>query len=320
MKRYLAALAAASVLGLGACSDTLGPGNASDQDRAELLAILDESGWFTDEFGDDGAVVDFSLGSGFDFGFGALLAEAQDEVPLVRLWGRRHGRPVARERTVTVEGDAAQVTWIVTFEGEFVLDRTDDGQINPTSKPLAHQAVQHAVFTRRAELDDQGRRWQLVGVSPREWRMTDPHERTITLTRVEISINGGERRIVIEDPAALLDIGGRLPHLEVGDEVRVAARVVNQSDLGNTPPEFVFLHLFHANPSRRAWIRVRMFRNDAGEYARKWTVRHPGRGRIVVDAIDSQAFNTDSDDDYRAHLIGIPYRVGSDSESDGGGE
>ena len=53
MKRYLTALAAASVLGLGACSDTLGPGNASDQDRAEILAILDESGWFTDEFGDD---------------------------------------------------------------------------------------------------------------------------------------------------------------------------------------------------------------------------------------------------------------------------
>jgi hypothetical protein len=316
MKRYLSTLVAASVVALSACSDALDPGNATEDDRAEIVAILDESGWFADEFGEDGAVPDFSLGlgTGFDFGL-ALVAEAQAEVPLVRLWGRRHREPVSRERRINVndtEG-VADVVWIVTFRGLFMLDRSADDVVNPTSKPMLHQAVQHARFVRRETADENGRRWRMVGVSAREWRMTDPEKRTVDVTRVEVSVNG-ESQLVIENPLAILDLDTRLPRLQVGDTVRVTARVENTTGHDNTPQQFVFLHLFHANTDRRGWIRVQMRLTDAGQYVRQWIVRHAGRERIVVDAIDSQTFNTDSEDDYRANLIGIPYRVG---ESDG---
>ena len=312
MQRYVSVLSVATLVSLAACSDTLEPGNASDQDRQEITAILDESGWFTDAFGDDGAVADFSLGTSFDFGF--LRADAQVEVPLVRFWGRRHREPVSRERRVEITDNVAEVVWVVTFEGAFVLDRTADDVRNPTSKPLQHQAIQHARFVRRDAPDDRGRNWRLAGISAREWRMTDPEKRTVDLARIEVFVNDVSQ-LVVEEPLRILDVDqGRIPRLEIGDVVRVVASVVNESELGNTPPEFVFLHLFHGNPNARGWIRVRMPPNDAGDYVREWTVRQAGRGRIIVDAIDSQAFATDEDDDYRANLVGIPYRIGQDAD------
>ncbi len=312
MQRYLSTLCVATLVSLAACSDTLEPGNASDQDKQEITAILDESGWFADVFGDDGAVGNFSLGTSFSFGF--LRADAQVEVPLVRLWGRRHREPVSRERRVEIADNVADVVWVMTFDGAFLLDRTADDVRNPTSKPMQHQAVQHARFVRRETTDDQGRHWRLVGVSAREWRMTDPGKRTIDLARIEVFVNGVSQ-LVVEEPLRILDIDeGRIPQLEIGDVVRVVASVVNESELDNRPPEFVFLHLFHGNPNARGWIRVRMPPNDAGDYVREWTVRRAGRGRIIVDAIDSQAFATDEEDDYRANLVGIPYRIGRDAD------
>jgi hypothetical protein len=52
-----------------------------------------------------------------------------------------------------------------------------------------------------------------------------------------------------------------------------------------------------------------MRRRDDGVFVRHWIVRFAGRERMVVDAIDSQAFNTDVEDDYRASGWGIPYRI-----------
>jgi hypothetical protein len=48
---------------------------------------------------------------------------------------------------------------------------------------------------------------------------------------------------------------------------------------------------------------------EDGAFVRHWIVRFGGRERMVVDAIDSQAFHTDSEDDYRANGWGIPYRI-----------
>lgn len=312
MQRFLSTLSVATLVTLAACSDALEPGNASDQDRQEITAILDESGWFAEAFGDDGAVADFSLGTSFDFGF--LRADAQVEVPLVRRWGRRHREPVSREHRVEITENVADVVWVVTFDGAFLLDRTDDGQRNPTSKPMQHQAVQHARFVRRDAPDDRGRHWRLVGISAREWRMTDPDKRTVDLARIEVFVNDTSR-LVVEEPLRILNIDeGRIPQLEIGDVVRVVASVVNETELDNTPQEFVFLHVFHGNPNARGWIRVRMLPNDVGDYVREWTVRRAGRGRIIVDAIDSQTFATDEEDDYRANLVGIPYRIGRDTD------
>lgn len=306
MKGLHGSVAVLAVLALAACGDATGPGNASDADRQEILAILDETSWFDDRFGDDGAVANASVASGFDFGFAA--AAPQDTVSLVRLWGRRHGLPVTRERNVSVTRDTATVTINVVFEGQFLLDRTADGVVNPTNKPLDVTLTQTATLVRRAEADSAGRRWQLIGLTPRQSVNTDPAKRTVSIERVVVTKNGD----VIGDftsAGADIRLDGGLMNLAVGDEIGVTATVANTTGIDNVPPTFVFLHLFHAAPNGRLWLRLPMTDNGDGTWTRTWTVRFNGRERIMVDAIDSQAFNTDAEDDYRGNVWGVPYRI-----------
>lgn len=310
MKRTALLLAAAG-LGLAACSDDpLDPGNASVQEREGVIAALEASDWFGDDFGLAGAAEDLSLAT--TFGLSLSPVAVQDTVPLVRRWGRRRGRPVRRDYTINVVGDTARVRAVVTFDGLFVLDRTRDSVFNLTEKPLQEQAVQHATLVRRpatdAVTDSAERRWHLVALSPREWRMTDEAKRTVVIQRVVVLVNG-EPRIEVTDPAELFGVDLRIPRLHLGDSVSVVAEVENTTGTDNVPPTFVFLHVFHHGPNARGWVRIPMRQRADGVYVRHWIVRFPGRERMIVDAIDAQAFNTDTEDDYRANGWGIPYLI-----------
>lgn len=297
----------AGALGLGGCSDdATGPDTATEQDRQAVIEVLEASGWFADDFGLDGAVESLNLSTSFDLGLVGLVA--QDTVPLVRHWGRRRGTPVSRDVTVNVAGDTARAEGVVTFDGLFMLDRTLDSVRNPTQKPLQEQAVQRAVLVRRAEADSAGRLWRLVALSPREWRMTDEARRTVTIQRVVVRVNN-ETKVDVTDPAELFGVDLRIPRLAIGDSVTVLAEVANTTGIDNLPPTFVFLHVFHHGPNARGWARIPMRQRDDGLYVRHWIVRFAGRERMIVDAIDSQTFNTDSGDDYRANGWGIPYRI-----------
>lgn len=212
------------------------------------------------------------------------------------------------------EGTA--VAWKeVEFDGRFLLDITDDDQVNPTEKPLQDILMQHAEFERLAqeEIDEQGRRrrWRLVAVSPAQFVMADPAKQTVAIAQITVEVNGA---IVadITDPAEPLLVNGRVPRLQRGDEVVVTASVSNENQ-EHTPPTFVFLHLFHASPNARIWLRLPMEEGEPGMFSRSWTVRHTGRERIAVDAIDSETFTTESEDDYRANIWGIPYVVLDDA-------
>jgi hypothetical protein len=271
-----------------------------------VVEELDASGWFADVYGVDGAAEDLDLA--VSFGLGLAPSIAQDTVPLVRRWGRRPGAPVSRQITVTITDDTAQVEAVVTFVGVFVLDRALDGVVNPTQKPLEEQAVQYATLVRRSADDTTGRAWRLVALSPREWRMTDEAKCTVTISRVVVRVNN-ETKIDVTDPAELFDVNHRIPRLQLGDSVSVLAEVENTTGTGNVPPTFVFLHVYHHGPVARGWVRIPMRQREDGVFVRHWIVRLPGRERIVVDAIDSQAFATDAEDDYRANGWGIPYRI-----------
>ncbi|UCG88081.1 MAG: hypothetical protein JSW71_05930 [Gemmatimonadota bacterium] len=306
-----AAFILAGTLGLTACADSLGPeGNASQEDREEILTLLDESGYFADDFGIDGAY-DGSQSAAPALAPAAELAEV--EAP--RIWGRRRGFPVRRLVTVDVDPQAgtALVSKEVFFEGRFLLDITEDGQPNPTEKPLEEKLVQYATFRRLPveAADAQGRRWRLVAVSPAEWVMTVDSLRTVDITKVVVSVNG-VLQLEITDPSEMLDVEGRIPKLNPEDEVTVRAWVENSLDNGNEPDTFVFLHLFHATPVSRAWIRLPMERviTDVDTYYElTWHARHTGRARIAVDAIDAETFTTETEDDYRANIWGVPYRI-----------
>ncbi len=309
--KRVAAFLLVGALGVTACEESFGPeGNASQEDRDEILTLLDESGFFADEFGVDGA---------YDNAQPAALALApaaeMAEVVAPRVWGRRRGFPVRRLITVDVDPQEgiATVSKEVFFEGKFLLDITRDEQFNPTAKPLEEKLVQYATFRRRPveEADAQGRRWRLVHVSPAEWMMTAEDKRTVNITKVQVWVNE-ELKAEIVDPSEMLDVDSRIPRLHPEDLVTVKAWVDNSLDNDNVPDTFVFLHLFHATPSSRAWVRLPMEQvtTDVDSYyVRSWYVRHTGRARIAVDAIDAETFTTETEDDYRANIWGVPYRI-----------
>ena len=313
MNRKLIGLLAL-VMGAAACSNEMGaPDMVPAADQTEILTALDESGFFEEDFGIGDVAQDFQvsgISGGLSFALtGSASAAAQmDTVEAARLWGRRRGRPVRRVRAIErLAEDTVAVMIDVAFDGEFKLDITKDGQLNPTSKPLQEVLMQRAVLARRSERDSSGRRWQLVGLSPQQFVMTDAEKRTVALTNVIVKVNG-EIVLEVTNPDELLRVNDRIPLLHRGDSVEVIAQVENTTGTGNIPPTFVYLHLLHADPTSRIWRRVLMQERD-GQFVKSWIVRHTGRNRIAVDAIDSQTFNTQTDDDYRANIWAIPYRI-----------
>jgi hypothetical protein len=315
MKRYLMTAVVLGAFALAACSDTTGLGNASEEDREEILQILQESGFFSDEFG----VAGVAQGASPAAAPAATPGTAAAEIVAPRAWGRRHGWPVQRLITIDVDAEAgiAQVTKELVFEGEFLLDITQDDVFNPTSKPLNQTLVQHAQFRRNdaASVDERGRRWRLVAVSPAEMVLTDPLKQTVDIARIEVWVDG-EPFLEVEDPSQLFEVDGRVPHLRPEQEVTVKAWVDNSSDADFTPPTFVYLHLFHASLDMRMWVRLPMdmvvSETDAGVdtyWTLSWVVRHRGRERIAVDAIDAGTFATQDGDDYNANIWGIPYII-----------
>jgi hypothetical protein len=138
--------------------------------------------------------------------------------------------------------------------------------------------------------------------------MTDAAARTVRITRVVVAVNG-DTKLDVSDPTALFDVDNRIPRLHLGDSVSVFAEIENTTGVDNVPPTFVFLHVYHHGPAARGWVRIPMRQRADGVFVRHWIVRFAGRERMVVDAIDSQAFNTDTEDDYRANSWGSPYRI-----------
>ncbi|NIN09945.1 MAG: hypothetical protein GTN62_00880 [Gemmatimonadales bacterium] len=301
-------LAAGAIL-LSACSDSLAPGEVSEEDRAEIEAILAESGFFGEDLGVEGATADASGSAAFGAAVYLAPRDAQAEVIAPRIWGRRLRSPVRRAFNVEIVEGVATVTREIDFEGHFLLDISDDGQVNPTSKPLNVTMLQSAELVRlnADQVTDSGRRWRLVAVSPQEWVMTDPARQTLTIAQVLVYVNE-ELVLTITDPGERHEVDGRIPLLHQEDVVRVEA-TVNEPDNGHTPEAFVFLHLFHASLDTRIWLRRPMEEIEDGVYVRQWTVRQTGRERIAVDAIDSQSFLTAEDDDYSGNVWAIPYRI-----------
>ena len=312
LSKRLAVLFLAGAFAVSACNDSTGLGNASEEDREEILELLQESGFFDDGFGLDGA----SEGSAPAAGTMALVDAADAaEVEAPRVWGRRRGLPVRRLITVDVDPDAgtASVSKEIFFEGDFLLDITRDEQFNPTRKPLVEKLVQYATFRRVPveQADEKGRRWRLIDASPAEFLMTDELKRTVSIVKVEVWVNE-ELKTEITDPSALIEVEGRLPKLHPEDHILVRAWVENSLENDNVPDTFVFMHLFHASPNMRAWLRLPMEKvvTDTDEYYEMdWRARHTGRSRIAIDAIDAETFTTETEDDYRSNIWGIPYRI-----------
>ena len=300
---------AATLLGLAAiaCNENTAPSS----DQAQVLAAeAEQLGAMVDtDFGAAGATataapssVTASAGLTAD-----VVTAAGDTAPT--FWGRWRvvpggPRPVYH-RDVTIQNDTARVEHDITFNGLLLVDTSADGTFNPTSKPLADRMTQSAVLVRDPAMS---RGWRVVRLSPQNWTVLDPSRQTVVVTDVKVYRND---TLIIEvtDPAALFDVGSRIPRFHVDDTVKVVAAVTNTTGSGFTPPSFVFLHVRHADRLGTSWRRVPMTDNGDGTYQRTWIARRTGIDRFIVDALDAATLLLGTADNYRTNEVGIPYRI-----------
>ena len=325
MRRHFMTAVTLGAIALTACSDSsLDPtvqGNATPEDQAELTQLLEQSGFFADEFGVAGMV----LGAPAEQPAGIFGSPGaiQGAVPLPERWGRHLERPVRRSLTVEVD-EIEGVAWVtkrVVFEGEFVIATPTDLGAEATRKPMRHTLIQSARFERAPDDgvgdpppqepngDQHQRRWRLVAVSPAQWVMTEPIEQRVEIVRVVVYVDDVPVLEVI-NPNELFEVDGRLPHLAAGQVMTVRAWV-DGGTADNDPSRYVFLHWQHRSPDTRIWMRRQMdfVDGDDPHYVRSWEVLAPGRERIAVDLIDSQSFAVTDGDDYNANVWGIPYII-----------
>jgi hypothetical protein len=289
----------ALALGTAACADEESSFSADQQ--AVLQTLSDSlSAWTEESPGTDGAVADAAAPLP-----GELLLAPGDTFHPPVFWGRiRRAESPSRTRIVTIEGDTARVELRIAFHGVFKVDTTFDGVMNPGTKPLLETARQQAVFVRDSATT---RGWRLVGLSVRRFQNTAPAERTVNITSIAVARNSGTPQ-VLTDPEALLSPEA-LTSVTVGDTLTVVVTVTNTTGTDLVPPTQMFIHVRHLQPGIDAWRRFPMQRQDDGSFRAHWVVRRPGAALVAVDALDSMTLMTQSGDDYRSDLWGIPVRV-----------
>jgi hypothetical protein len=293
-------LVAAVALAATACSDS--PTEISTEESTVLQAYADvDPGYLDEDPGGDLLEISPTLSS-----TGSVFAAPGDPYIAPERWGRRRApdRP-SHERRVIIEGDTAKVAVAVHFRGVFRVDTTFDGVANPGAKRMHETLQQRAVFVKDP---DARRGWRLIGLSIGNVVDTDPARRTVEITGLAVDVNGvriGE----VTDPAQIFRVAGGVPELRMGDSVVVTARVRNATGTNLVPPTQVFLHVRHHRANTDTWGRILMHLNDDGGWTLGWRVRRPGIARMAVDAIDSEALQTQSGDNYRANIWAFPYRA-----------
>lgn len=294
------ALLAFVALTAAACSDDSTTGLSNEQAAVDQAYLDADPGYFDDQIGVDGLADDVLMTS-----TSSVFAAPGDPFVQPAHWGRRRfvNRP-SRDRIVVIEGDTARVGVAVRFNGLFLVDTTFDDVLNPASKPL-HETLHHrAVFVR----DSTARHgWRLIGMSLGDIEQTDPERRTVQITSLSVAVNGVTVGTVT-DPHQVYPVDG-LPQLHVGDSVVVTAAVTNTTGTDLLPPTQLYFHVRHWRPNSDAWLRAPMHDNGDGTWTIGWRVRCAGIARMAVDAIDSEALQTQSGDNYRANLWAFPYRA-----------
>lgn len=301
MRLHTTALLAAAVLAATACSDDTPTGVSGDQAAVQQAYLDVDAGYFDENPGGDELIASPALTAS-----STLFSSPGDPYVAPAHWGRRRAQePPSRDRVVVIEGDTARVAVAVRFKGRFMVDTTFDSIPNPGAKPM-HETLRHrAVFVKDSAAP---RGWRLVGMSLGNIVDTDPAKRTVEITSLTVQVNGAPAR-TITDPNRVIPVDGGVPQLHVGDSVVVTVAVSNTTGTDLAPPTQLFLHVRHCRADRDTWFRIPMRNNGDGTWTIGWVVRRAGIARMAVDAIDSEALQTQSGDNYRSNLWAFPYRA-----------
>ncbi|MFH0779206.1 MAG: hypothetical protein V2A71_11370 [Candidatus Eisenbacteria bacterium] len=290
MKRFsfvTAALVASLLMVVIGCSKDSTPTSTS-QPTAEELAIQTML-----EASEYALPMDFHSDEQYE-GDGVLAVQSEgyeegdgvEVIPWVRFVRVMRVTPRV-EYTITIPGsggeNTANVRIIHHLRGNFIVDNTRDGIINPFTRPFSSAAIVRLLLTK---IDDA---WRVTKVSPTDVLSTNGGGTTIRIAWVRArSSSGITPDFELLSPDTLLALN-QLPAVAPGDTIRIAARALNASEAGS----WLFLHVHCGGRHGEVYHwRVPFLRDESDPtmFYMRW-IAPPGAElprvfHLAVDAID----------------------------------
>ncbi|MCP4231543.1 MAG: hypothetical protein GY771_15540 [bacterium] len=274
-------IAAAFALSLS-CTDTTTPG------EPDLGG--DVTGTYADYFYDTEAFTGGQNNNGKD----GFVPGPEDTATLPIWWWRTIDDYTCTTTITNYNGEKAEVSVEWDINGTMYIDRSDDNQLNPGTKPLAMVAFV------RGEFILVGDEWVLDRISPLNYKTTG-NEQTVDIVSVRVQSNNFDRTYT--DPEEMLKLED-LPLFQEGDEVTVTVTTTNSSDEDWEPPSFAFIH----HDKRR---NNTTYEGD-GVFVKKYIIRSSeGVHHGAADIIHAGTLQNETTDDYNSSVWAIPYHVGS---------
>ncbi|MBI4650399.1 hypothetical protein HY745_03755 [Candidatus Desantisbacteria bacterium] len=219
-------------------------------------------------------------------------------------WFRRRNKVENKriEITVNPEDSTAIVKVEREINADFIVDTTFDKKFNPGSKPINDLHTHYAKFKKLGK-----KVWQLTHISLWEKSLQDKESQMVFIKSVKVykyDSSGNDSTLVWQaDSSSQFFALNEIPELHPGDNIRVEAKVENNSDSPYVPKNFAFLH--HSE------IR-RDLMEDTGIFSKKYTIGDKvGVHFAAIDILNSECLQNQSQDDYNSMVWGIPYRITS---------
>lgn len=275
------------LLTLAGCGDSVTMTDVSElQEEEELREFIEDHGFFDESvvYGAEPMVVGDT--------------DSREPIDPLTFWREVTERRVVRDVLINHEEGTAEVTVYKELWG--TLNIIDENMVK-YEKPMHHEGVRHAVFTRTVDLAPhegvhtsassryRRGRWTLTAVSG----MVTNSVETLTMDIDWVSVQSPTVDVTITDPLELMAVPDEIMHFERGEEVTVTV---------SGPPEgsILFLHARgHKSP----------FQYDGEVFVGAWTVVHSGVHCAGVQALAHDSiFDSEYPDD--CLIWAMPYAVG----------
>ncbi len=232
-----------------------------------------------------------------------------EEVSRPEFWYRQLINESSAEIIITGEVSTGICTVSVTrkISAELIIDTVWDGEFIPGSKPINVTRYTKFIVEKHENESSHGG-WRIISATASEHMLTsDEQEVFITSMRL---YKDDELIWECTDPTAFYNVESELPVLLEGDFIRMEATVDHLNPVYD-PEFFVIAHGPLSGHSRHIMYDNGLYGDETAEdgvFTYEWYVEYTGfHQRIAVDAIDTDTFEDQTEEDYDSSAWGIHF-------------
>ena len=232
-----------------------------------------------------------------------------EEISRPEFWYRQLLNESSAEIIITgeVSTGICSVAVIRKISADLIIDTVWDGVFVPGSKPISVTRYTKFIVEKFEDETSHGG-WRIVSATPSEHMLTDD-EQEVFVSSMKLYKND---ELIWEcmDQREFYNVDSELPVLLVGDFVRMEA-TVNHLNPIYEPEFFVIAHGPLSGHSRHIMYDNGLYGDKTagdGVFSYEWYVEYTGHHqRIAVDAIDTDTFEDQIEEDYDSSAWGIHF-------------